>query len=336
MAGKFPGAALDGRVDSFVVETDVHYSTDVNLLWDAMRVLLTEGSVCCGSHGVSGWRQGQYWRSQVRQGYQRVSCARLWRQRPKAVAGVVDPVRRSDGGGGRLGPHAGGLGSITGGLGDAGAAVAMALVSRLLGAFAGSGPPSRAGGGDDPARGEVVLAVRGRIRAGSCRARPASRWSWGFPWTVLEDQHPFILGWHLQWQGGDVDMAVPLVAACQAQYPELRGCSFDRGFHSPANQQQLAAMLEHVALPAKGRGTAASRARESEASFVARRRRHPGVESAIHALESHGLDRVRTHGRAGFERTVGILILAANLHRLGRLLQQRAAPSHAPPYRLAA
>ena len=79
-------------------------------------------------------------------------------------------------------------------------------------------------------------------------------------------------------------------------------------------------------LPAKGRGTEASRAREGKASFVARRRRHPGVESAkIHALESHGLDRVRTQGRAGFERTVGISILAANLHRLGRLLQQRAA-----------
>ena len=51
-----------------------------------MRVLLTEVSVCCGSHGVSGWRQGRYWRSQVRQGYQRVSRARLWCRRPKAVA----------------------------------------------------------------------------------------------------------------------------------------------------------------------------------------------------------------------------------------------------------
>ena len=142
---------------------------------------------------------------------------------------------------------------------------------------------------------------------------------------MLEDQHPFILDWQLQWHGGDVDVAVPLVVACQAQYPELRGCSFDRGFHSPANQQQLATMLEHVALPAKGRGTEASRAREGAASFVARRRRHPGVESAIHALESHGLERVRTHGREGFERTVGISILAANLHRLGPLLQQRAA-----------
>ena len=86
VARKPPGTALDGRVDSFVVETDVHYPTDVNLLWDAMRVVLTEVSVCCGSHGMSGWRQGQYWRSQVRQGYQRVSRARLWCRRPKAVA----------------------------------------------------------------------------------------------------------------------------------------------------------------------------------------------------------------------------------------------------------
>ena len=37
VARKKPGEPLRGRCDSFVVETDVHYPTDVNLLWDAMR-----------------------------------------------------------------------------------------------------------------------------------------------------------------------------------------------------------------------------------------------------------------------------------------------------------
>ena len=32
---------LRGRCDSFVVETDVHYPTDINLLWDAMRKIIT-------------------------------------------------------------------------------------------------------------------------------------------------------------------------------------------------------------------------------------------------------------------------------------------------------
>ena len=34
VARKKPGERLRGRCDSFVVETDVHYPTDVNLLWE--------------------------------------------------------------------------------------------------------------------------------------------------------------------------------------------------------------------------------------------------------------------------------------------------------------
>ena len=320
VAGKPPGGALDGRVDSFVVETDMHYPTEV--------------PACCGSHGVSGWQQGRYWRNQVRQGYQRVSRAQLWCRRPKAVEAWLTLC-------GDLTGHLGGTLEELAGLPED--SVSPEQLSRWCWFHTCSV--------------RLQDQIRRRVLEGETIPHeeklfslfePHTRWimkgkagkpvELGVPLTVLEDQHQFILGWHLQWQ--NVDVAVPLVAACQAQYPELRGCSFDRGFHSPANQQQLAAVLEHVALPAKGRGTEASRAREGTASFVARRQRHPGVESAIHALESHGLDRVRTHGRAGFERTVGISILAANLHRLGRLLQQRAARqshrTHAPPYRLAA
>ncbi len=40
---KKPGGLLHGQCDSFVVATDVHYPTNVNLLWDVMRVLIREG-----------------------------------------------------------------------------------------------------------------------------------------------------------------------------------------------------------------------------------------------------------------------------------------------------
>ena len=171
---------------------------------------------------------------------------------PEGGGSVVDPVRRSDGASGR---HAGRGGRIAGGFGVAGAAVAMVLVSHLLGAFAGSDPPSRVLEGETIPHEEKLFSLFEPHTRWIMKGKAGKPVELGVPLTVLEDQHPFILGWHLQWQGVDVDVAVPLVAACQAQYPELRGCSFDRGFHSPANQQQLAAMLEHVALPAKGRGT---------------------------------------------------------------------------------
>ena len=49
---------------------------------------------------------------------------------------------------------------------------------------------------------------------------------------------------------------------------------------------------------------------------------HAAVESAINNLEQRGLGRVRAHGVAGFERMVGLSVLAGNLHRIGLLLQR--------------
>src|ERR1022692_305784 len=52
--------ALRGRCDSFVVETDVHYPTDINLLYDAMRKIITLTARWCEEHDISDWRQHAY------------------------------------------------------------------------------------------------------------------------------------------------------------------------------------------------------------------------------------------------------------------------------------
>ena len=95
VAKKKPGEPLRGRCDSFVVETDVHYPTDVSLLWDAVRCLLREtgltaehtrcaagvsGAICHGrsrncSTGCA--RRGE--RSGIRSGWRRMwSAAGRW------------------------------------------------------------------------------------------------------------------------------------------------------------------------------------------------------------------------------------------------------------------
>jgi IS5 family transposase len=51
---------LHGRCDSFVVETNVHYPTDINLLLDAMRKVITLSAALCDRHGLSDWRQHTY------------------------------------------------------------------------------------------------------------------------------------------------------------------------------------------------------------------------------------------------------------------------------------
>lgn len=51
---------LQGRCDSFVVETNVHYPTDINLLFDAMRKVLSLVATLCTLCNLSGWRQSKH------------------------------------------------------------------------------------------------------------------------------------------------------------------------------------------------------------------------------------------------------------------------------------
>jgi hypothetical protein len=53
------------------------------------------------------------------------------------------------------------------------------------------------------------------------------------------------------------------------------------------------------------------------------RRRHSAVESAINALEVHGLDQCPDHGICGFERYLVLAVAARNIHRLGTALREQ-------------
>ncbi len=98
----------------------------------------------------------------------------------------------------------------------------------------------------------------------------------------------------------DDKVAVAIIRDAQHKFPDLRACSFDKGFHSPANQQDLAKQLDQVVLSRKGKLSQERRAIEHSVMFKQARRHHAAVESAINALEVHGLDQCPDHGIAVF------------------------------------
>jgi len=53
-------SALNGRCDSYVCETDVHYPTDINLLFDAIRKIFCLLSAICKTFGITEWRQHKH------------------------------------------------------------------------------------------------------------------------------------------------------------------------------------------------------------------------------------------------------------------------------------
>ena len=60
VAGKKKEEKLTGSCDSFVTKTDVHYPTDINLLFDAIRKMITLVMGLCGYMDISDWRQGEH------------------------------------------------------------------------------------------------------------------------------------------------------------------------------------------------------------------------------------------------------------------------------------
>jgi hypothetical protein len=140
---------------------------------------------------------------------------------------------------------------------------------------------------------------------------------------IVEDQHQFILHHRVMLQEVDVDIAVLIIQETKQRFPQLSSCSFDQGFHSIPNQRQLSDVLETVILPKKGRLSKTDQIRQQQVVFIEGRCQHAAVESAIHALEVHGLDRCPDRGLPAFKRYIALAIVARNLQILGRYIQKR-------------
>jgi len=145
----------------------------------------------------------------------------------------------------------------------------------------------------------------------------------GLKVCVLEDQYGFILHHQVMQNESDEQVAIPMVEQTQNKFPGLSTCSFDKGFHSPSNQKDLLEYLDFVVLPKKGKLSQKDKEREHSEKFIKTRYQHAAVESAINAMEVHGLDRCPDHGLSGFKRYVALAVLARNIQQLGVKLRQQ-------------
>jgi len=70
---------------------------------------------------------------------------------------------------------------------------------------------------------------------------------------VLEDQFGFILHHRVMENETDDQVAILMAEQSKRQFSVLNGCSFDKGFHSLANQKDLLQHLRNVIMPKKGK-----------------------------------------------------------------------------------
>jgi hypothetical protein len=121
--------------------------------------------------------------------------------------------------------------------------------------------------------------------------------------------------------------SVPVTDRLLGRYGQGRiaSISFDKGFTKAEDRELLGLYIPTVVMPKRGKKNQEEAAAESAPIFVILRKAHSAVESAINALEHHGLNRCLDVGLEGYARYVGLGVLSYNLHLIGRrLLENRA------------
>ena len=311
-----------------MVETEVHYPTDINLLWDAMRKLIIECGRVSHRQGISGWGKYRHNLGQIK---------RLWRQIQKLKASTSSDEEK----------QAAQAEKICQAYRQY-LKLASSLVSRAEETL-----KSLADDEEEAMAREVIACFVGhahrqidqidrRVLQGEkipheekvfSLFEPHTEWiskgkagvpvELGLNVCIMEDQYGYILHHRVMEGQTDKTVAVSMVEETQARFPSLKQCSFDEGFYTRANQKKLRVLLDVSVLPQKGRLPAEEEAFESSEVFMAARRRHAAVESAINALEVHGLDRCPDHRIDGLERYVALAVLARNIQLLGVHLKKK-------------
>ena len=321
--------ALRGRCDSFVVETDVHYPTDINLLNDAMRKVITLTAQWCEEHDLSDWRQHAY---NVRH-IKRLMRSAQNKKRSKAKSDEMQKKNETL----IVKAHQEYLDVAGHYLQKANGTILMlerkGFISKpdILKKLEIEGFMQHATRQIDQTKRRVIL---GEVIPHEEKVfsifEPHTEWiskgkagvpvEFGVKVCILEDQYQFVLHHQVMQKMTDDQVAVSMVKDAKKRFPSLNACSFDKGFHSPANQTELKEQLEQVVLPKKGKLSQQAKEAEQTESFIKARHAHSAVESAINALEVHGLDMCPDHGIDGFKRYVAFAVVARNIHRIGDIL----------------
>lgn len=317
---------LKAKGDSFVVETDVHYPTDINLLWDALRKIILLLARLCEAHDVVGWRQFKHWLGKIKKLFRKIqklkSSTSKDEQKQADQKGKIQEAHQE-----YIDLAQEMLARVVITLASLPAAACQDKVAEIKTFVAHaqrqiSQIHRRVILGETIPHAEKVFSLFEPHTRWISKGKAGVPQELGLPVCVMEDQFGFILAGRVMETEIDKEVAVSFTLAVKAAYPNLSRGSFDQGFYSPDNQTKLSNILDVVILPKKGRRSAADQERESSDAFVEGRRQHPAIESAINGLEHAGLDRCLDHGVEGFKRYVGLAILARNLQTLGKIARQ--------------
>ena len=193
------GATLVGRCGSFVVETDVHYPTDVNLLRDSALRQIREASRACGAFRVGGWLKRQYWEKTVGALFEGVRTAAAQCSRLDAVRACLKACLKL------AGKAEGSLEVLMRADCPEPALDEIGRLAAHVRRFAGQ-IRRRVLWGKKIPHGEKVYSIFEEHTRRISKGKAGTPFELGVPVCIVEDGNGFVLGHEILWTGGNADV----------------------------------------------------------------------------------------------------------------------------------
>lgn len=311
--------ALRCKTDSFVVETDTHFPTDYNLLWDSVRKCMDKLDRLADKSSLQGWRKSKDWRRtlkmQVRQ-IGKVSSSGGSGKEVRLQKAVEDCVKKSQALEVKVKDVLDNYPAST-------IEEMMILIEleyyhemlikhidlidrRLL-------------------RGEVIpheeklfsifQPYTEMIKKGKLRPNVEI----GKKLAITTDQFNLIVDYQIAEKQTDNQLTIGIADRLISKY-SVESLSVDKGFSDMNDKALLETEIPHVIMPKKGKRNKQEQEIESSPLFKKRKNEHSAVESNINELEHRGLNRCPNRTRKNFNSYIGLGVTAYNLHKIGRKL----------------
>jgi IS5 family transposase len=322
-----PKAIASVRGDTFVVETNIHYPTESTLIGDGLRKIVPLATELAAKNGLGGWRQHEHLLGNVRKvvlqigrasrakgrgadrlkpGYQKLlelaeDLLRRARQLLQSLSfSVADPVHNRP---------------VT--------SQGLLMHFVLLTAKVCDNARRRVLQGETLENHEKIFSIFEPHTELIKRGKQPVPIQFGHNVLVVEDTVGFLVEYRVVPKGVlDQDLVVPVMRDLQKRFGgKIKSASFDRAFHTPDNQKDLGEIVRTPCIASKGEEKGRQQQMEGTVAFRKARQNHPGIESAVGALQAgNGQKRCRDRGERGYERYVALGVLGRNLQTLGKLL----------------
>lgn len=321
------------KVDSFAVEKDVHFPTDINLLWDSGRKCLAIIDLLRKEHfTLPAWRQLNSWYKKLRRAYR--ICSEIHRRKGAKYQKRLELAAEE-------------YLKISGQI-----SVKVGKLERegALHIMSGAGTKSeyrlleelrvykkmldkhrdlmhrRLILEEKIPHWEKVFSIFEPETEWLSKGKANNKVELGHNVQVATDQYHFIVYHEVCIQEVDKERTIAIGKGVKAKFAgfnyEFESISFDRNYYSLPAKTSLEKEYKVVVLPKPGKKSQDQQNLETSNDFVSVQKKHSTIEANISQLEHHGLGKCRDKGVEGFKRYVAYGVLAYNLHRMGNLLMQ--------------